>query len=189
MQHITVTERQTDNSSLLQTANRLTQRQFHWLSPDFCHYKTAHHMLHSHRSKQKIMTTYVTNIQTRELCIWHQYIASSRRLHAIVQCAYNMGSEIHVWCMYKYWFQTQFSFEFISCEIKTQPSMLLVQTLQYNDSNSHRSTVLTVALSTTTQQSTTSYRPIGSEICSRHWQFDLRRIYIRPRTGPQSAHG
>ena len=24
---------------------------------------------------------------------------------------------------------------------------------------------------------------------TRRWQFDSRRIYIRPRTGPQSAHG
>ena len=23
----------------------------------------------------------------------------------------------------------------------------------------------------------------------RRWQFDSRRIYVRPRTGPQSAHG
>ena len=26
-------------------------------------------------------------------------------------------------------------------------------------------------------------------ICPRRWQFNSRRIYIRPRTGPQSAHG
>ena len=96
MQHITVTDRQTDNSSLLHTTNRLIQQQFHWLSPDFCHYTTVHQMLNSHRSTQKITTTYVINIQTRELCIWQQYIVSSRRPQAIVQCAYNMGSEIHV---------------------------------------------------------------------------------------------
>ena len=23
----------------------------------------------------------------------------------------------------------------------------------------------------------------------RRWQFDSRRIYVRPRTGPQSTHG
>ena len=35
----------------------------------------------------------------------------------------------------------------------------------------------------------TSYRPWGGEtICPRRWQFDSRRIYVRPRTGPQSAH-
>jgi len=28
----------------------------------------------------------------------------------------------------------------------------------------------------------------GETICSRRWQFDSRRIYVRPRTGPQSAH-
>ena len=35
----------------------------------------------------------------------------------------------------------------------------------------------------------TRYRPGGGEtICPRRWQFDSRRIYVRPRTGPQSAH-
>jgi len=35
----------------------------------------------------------------------------------------------------------------------------------------------------------TSYRPGGGEtICSRRWQFDSQRIYVRPRTGLQSAH-
>jgi len=35
-----------------------------------------------------------------------------------------------------------------------------------------------------------SYRPgDGETICPpRRWQFDSRRIYVRPRTGPQSAH-
>ena len=28
----------------------------------------------------------------------------------------------------------------------------------------------------------------GETICRRRWQFDSRRIYVRPRTGPQSAH-
>ena len=28
----------------------------------------------------------------------------------------------------------------------------------------------------------------GDTICPRRWQFDSRRIYVRPRTGPQSAH-
>ena len=62
-------------------------------------------------------------------------------------------------------FHIQSSFEFISCEIKTQPSMLLVQPVQYTDSNSHRSTVLTVALSTTTVN-TSYHRPRGSETIS-----------------------
>jgi len=37
----------------------------------------------------------------------------------------------------------------------------------------------------------TSYRPGGGKtICPpRRWQFDSRRIYVRPRTGPQSARG
>jgi len=38
---------------------------------------------------------------------------------------------------------------------------------------------------------TASYRPGGGEtICPRprRWQFDMRRIYVRPRTGPQFAH-
>jgi len=37
----------------------------------------------------------------------------------------------------------------------------------------------------------TSYRPGGGDtICPppRRSQFDSRRIYVRPRTGPQSAH-
>ena len=35
----------------------------------------------------------------------------------------------------------------------------------------------------------TSYCPGGGEtICPRRWQFDSRWIYVRPRTGPQSAH-
>ena len=34
-----------------------------------------------------------------------------------------------------------------------------------------------------------NYRPGGGEtICPRRWQFDSRRIYVRPRTYPQSAH-
>jgi len=38
--------------------------------------------------------------------------------------------------------------------------------------------------------SRTSYCPGGGEtICPRRWQFDSRRIYVRPWTGPQSAHG
>ena len=37
--------------------------------------------------------------------------------------------------------------------------------------------------------SQTSYLPgSGETICPRRWQFDSRRIYVRPRTGPQSAH-
>ena len=38
--------------------------------------------------------------------------------------------------------------------------------------------------------SETSHRPGGAETISprRRWQFDSRRIYVRPRTGPQSAH-
>jgi len=43
--------------------------------------------------------------------------------------------------------------------------MLLVQPVQYTDSNSHRSTVLTVALSTTTVN-TSYHRPRGSETIS-----------------------
>jgi len=36
----------------------------------------------------------------------------------------------------------------------------------------------------------TSYRPeSGETICPRRWQFDSWRIYVRPRTGSQSAHG
>ena len=35
-----------------------------------------------------------------------------------------------------------------------------------------------------------NYRPVGGEtICPRRWQFGSRRIYVRPRTSPQSAHG
>ena len=28
----------------------------------------------------------------------------------------------------------------------------------------------------------------GEKICPRRLQFESRRIYVRPRTGPQSAH-
>jgi len=36
----------------------------------------------------------------------------------------------------------------------------------------------------------TSYRPgAARRYALRRWQFDSRRIHVRPRTGPQSAHG
>jgi len=41
-------------------------------------------------------------------------------------------------------------------------------------------------------ESRTSYRPGGGEArryAPRRRQFDSRRIYVRPRTGPQSTHG
>ena len=42
---------------------------------------------------------------------------------------------------------------------------------------------------TSLDMSKTIYRLGGGEtICPRRWQFDSRRIYVRPRTGPQSAH-
>jgi len=97
MQHITVTDRQTDRQLFIAADHQQTNTAAVSLSqPRFCHYITADQMLNSHRSREKITTTYVINIHTRELCIWQQYIVSSRRLQATVQCAYNMGSEIHV---------------------------------------------------------------------------------------------
>ena len=42
---------------------------------------------------------------------------------------------------------------------------------------------------TITIQHNNKLSPGGETICPRRWQFDSRRIYIRPRTGLQSARG
>ena len=39
-----------------------------------------------------------------------------------------------------------------------------------------------------TKQKTRYCLDSSETICPRRWQFDSRRIYVRPRTGPQSTH-
>jgi len=75
--------------------------------------------------------------------------------------------------------------------IKVYYGLSLVQILDLDEKNQVLQTnVWSRYVSTDWFSGETSYRLAGGEtICPRRWQFDSRRIYVRPRTCPQSAHG